>query len=225
MPCRTVHRKDPTADDRAASGLLLAVGVLFFAAAATLVVAHAAEATHFRAGTMQWHRVSDVSSQVPPLPVPLPLPPVPSLPVQLPIVNLTVQAAFRGNYPTFPPFPQTVGASMGQGSTLGLGAIDWGDGTTSDFDAFVTSVDVLDNTVYVRFTEVGTANDLTHLYPSGLTTTYNAIWTSSARLSFAGGHVNNPDRTWYLTTNVDLTAFNHSPVATLVPVRPCPWSG
>ncbi|MGI4872251.1 MAG: HYR domain-containing protein [Janthinobacterium lividum] len=145
-----------------------------------LGVASPAHASHFRYGSITWRTVTtDATKRT---------------------VQIKVSESFRKSYINFSP-SLTVGSVVSAADVL-----YFGDGTNTNINLTVTSVDVAADNFYGEFT-------VTHTYAS--VAAYKAYINNSARL---GTLVNNANAYWHIETVVNAGTGNNSPVSTLPPV-------
>ncbi len=102
--------------------------------------------------------------------------------------------------------------TLNAGDTFTDPDLSWGDGTTEKPSLTVTAVDVTNDII---FTEAMLGH--TYANPSQ---SYTVSMSNCCRLGTSGGHVNNPDGNYRVTTVVSNNA-SHSPSVALAPILDC----
>jgi hypothetical protein len=150
---------------------------LFLLCMLGLGLATTAQASHFRYGSLTYQTVpTDATKRT---------------------VQFKLSMSFRRSY----------FGNVTLGSTISDGIVfNYGDGTTTNVQLLVTSVDVVNDIIYGEFSP-------THKYTA--TQAYTANATSCCRI---GTLANNANDTWLLRVVVNAGTGNNSPVSTLPPV-------
>lgn len=189
-----VSRGVPGRARRAAVALVALVTSLTGLVAVETVVAPPAEATHFRASQLTWHRHNPATRAV----------------------EFHFSSAFRRSY-----FSQQYGITANVGTIVPIEAVQsgyglsFGDGQLlPSFNATVVTVDAPNDTVIVQAT-------LPHTY-GGSGVQFTAAYTNCCRLS-APTHQNNPDRVNRIESLVSLVnGVTGSPGSAISPIVDCP---
>ncbi|MDQ2772715.1 MAG: HYR domain-containing protein [Bacteroidota bacterium] len=143
-----------------------------------LGAANPARASHFRYGGLTWRTVTTDPSKL--------------------TVQFKVSQAWRRSFGPF--------STVTIGSTVLTDVLNFGDGSTSNVNLTVTSVDIAGDSFF------GEAL-ITHTYATA--GAYQAFYTNCCRLNTL---LNNANSAWYLSSLVAAGSGNNSPVATVAPV-------
>ncbi|MEA3189900.1 MAG: hypothetical protein QOD77_482 [Thermoplasmata archaeon] len=171
---------------------LWAFAAVLAGAGAILLLAAAAEASHFRGGTMY------------------------AMPSDDDPLNVTFEGriAFKATY-----FGLTSGSCVTGGyvSITGSDDLYFGDGGSSKFKLQITSCNWAEDWFVGKMATLAGVEGINHTYPAPTNggSPWLAYWESSARLGT--NHINNPNIAWRLESEVDLADPANNPVRPFVP--------
>ncbi|MFC1681445.1 hypothetical protein ACFL1S_06655, partial [Pseudomonadota bacterium] len=162
------------------------------------ILVRQAQATHFRYGHLQWSPTGATSGGGTE-------------------VSFHLDNSFRRGYPGSAP---DGGLAVGDTflETIGATRLYFGDGTSTGTLTYkVDAINVVEDWVFAHAVDPATGNDWKHVYttPGPFTARIDSCCRTYVE-------VNNPSRSYEISTIVDLHIPNKSPVSTMLPIVPCP---